>query len=287
MDTYWKDEGGEDETFWEHEWGKHGTCYSTLDPSCYVNYTPQEEVVDFFQRTVDLFMELNTYKFLADAGIVPSATKNYTSAEVLAALNKPRGVNASIECYHGQLDEVYYFYDVAGTIAEGKFVPQNPVGESSDCPASLQYLPKNISSTPTANDTIPPAPFIGKGYVLVEAKHAGKEVGCLNAAGAFVSSVTNTSCAVFTGKASGNAVTLASTRGSCSVHNSELICGSSVSTPTLFNDVTGNLAYNNKTKFYATAIATGSEQSTVYTSKNNKVLGITWEALSGSGFTAR
>ncbi|MCJ1281429.1 ribonuclease T2-like, partial [Xylographa opegraphella] len=119
MDTYWKDEGGNDESFWEHEWGKHGTCYSTLEPSCYVDYTPQEEVVDFFQRTVDLFMELDTYKFLADAGIVPSATRNYTSAEVLAALNKPRGVNASIECYHGQLDEVYYFYDVAGTIAEG------------------------------------------------------------------------------------------------------------------------------------------------------------------------
>ena len=62
MDTYWKDDGGEDESFWEHEWGKHGTCYSTLDPNCYVKYTPQEEVVDFFQRTVDLFMELNTYK---------------------------------------------------------------------------------------------------------------------------------------------------------------------------------------------------------------------------------
>ena len=44
----------------------------------------------------------------------------------MAALNKPRGVNASIQCYHGQLDEIYYFYDVAGTIAQGDFVPQNP-----------------------------------------------------------------------------------------------------------------------------------------------------------------
>lgn len=62
MDTYWKDNGGYDEGFWEHEWGKHGTCYSTLEPSCYVDYTPQEEVVDYFQRTVDLFMHLDTYK---------------------------------------------------------------------------------------------------------------------------------------------------------------------------------------------------------------------------------
>ena len=31
MDTYWKDYNGNDDTFWEHEWNKHGTCVvSTL-----------------------------------------------------------------------------------------------------------------------------------------------------------------------------------------------------------------------------------------------------------------
>jgi ribonuclease T2 len=62
MNTYWKDYQGDDETFWEHEWGKHGTCISTFDPGCYTNYKPQEEVGDFFQKTVDLFKTLNTYK---------------------------------------------------------------------------------------------------------------------------------------------------------------------------------------------------------------------------------
>ena len=61
MDTYWKDQGGADESFWEHEWGKHGTCISTLDPDCYTNYTPQEEVVDFFNKTVQLFQGLDSY----------------------------------------------------------------------------------------------------------------------------------------------------------------------------------------------------------------------------------
>lgn len=61
MDVYWKDQGGDDESFWEHEWGKHGTCYSTLQPSCYTNYTPQEEVVDFFNQVVTLFKTLPTY----------------------------------------------------------------------------------------------------------------------------------------------------------------------------------------------------------------------------------
>ena len=120
-----------------------GTCYSTLEPSCYTNYTQQEEVVDYFERTVDLFKQLDTYQvrqsiqsvffqqlnfgqFLADAGIYPSATKNYTLVEVSAAISKPRGVSAALQCYKGQLDEVWYFYDVAGTIATGDFVSQNP-----------------------------------------------------------------------------------------------------------------------------------------------------------------
>ncbi|MCJ1481941.1 ribonuclease T2-like [Schaereria dolodes] len=188
MDTYWKDEGGNDESFWEHEWGKHGTCINTLDPSCYTDYTPQEEVVDFFQRTVDLFMELDSYQFLADAGIIPTTTKNYTSAEVLTALAKPRGVIPVIQCYHGQLDEIWYFFDVRGNVQSGDFVPETPVGETSDCPANLQYLPKNLTSYPInkSNTTAPAKPFLGTGNLLVQlgAPYARQD-GCINAAGRY------------------------------------------------------------------------------------------------------
>lgn len=61
MNVYWKDYQGDDETFWEHEWAKHGTCISTLKPDCYTGYTPQQEVVDYFQKAVDLFKGLDTY----------------------------------------------------------------------------------------------------------------------------------------------------------------------------------------------------------------------------------
>jgi ribonuclease T2 len=61
MNTYWKDIDDNDETFWEHEWSKHGTCISTLEPSCYTNYQSEEECADFFKTAVNLFQTLPSY----------------------------------------------------------------------------------------------------------------------------------------------------------------------------------------------------------------------------------
>ena len=127
MNTYWVNDDGTDESFWEHEWEKHGTCISTLEPSCYTDYVPQEEVVDFFQKVVDLFQTLPSYTWLSDAGIVPSSEDTYTSAEILAALKTPRGVTAVIQCEDtNELDEIWYFYDVQGSVQNGTFIPTNP-----------------------------------------------------------------------------------------------------------------------------------------------------------------
>lgn len=63
MNTYWKTiKNEDDEEFWRHEWFKHGTCISTLESSCYSNYTPREEAVAYFERTVDLFQKLPSYQ---------------------------------------------------------------------------------------------------------------------------------------------------------------------------------------------------------------------------------
>ena len=128
-----------------------GTCMNTLNPSCYTNYQPQEEVVDFFRRTVSLFQTLDTYQFLAAAGITPSTTRNYSLSAINKALTAApgrNGKNATVECDGTQLDEVYYSYDVIGTIAGGIFLPANAAGEgASTCPDEVQYLPKQLNTT--------------------------------------------------------------------------------------------------------------------------------------------
>ena len=62
MRDYWKDFRGDDATLWEHEWNKHGTCISTLETQCYTDYIPQEEVVDYFDKAVDLFKGLPSFQ---------------------------------------------------------------------------------------------------------------------------------------------------------------------------------------------------------------------------------
>jgi ribonuclease T2 len=77
MDTNWKDYQGNDESFWEHEWGKHGTCISTLETSCYDNYTPQAEVVDYFEKAVELNKGLDSYKVNRSKSCKQSTSAKY------------------------------------------------------------------------------------------------------------------------------------------------------------------------------------------------------------------
>ncbi|OCK82429.1 ribonuclease T2 [Lepidopterella palustris CBS 459.81] len=306
MNIYWKDYQGNDETFWEHEWGKHGTCVSTLSPSCYTNYQPTEEAVDFFQKTVDLFQTLPSYDWLAAAGIVPSTTATYTSAAILAALGANRGgFQVTLGCTSGALDEIWYHYDVRGSVQTGDFVATDPDGSKSTCPSTgIQYLPKSgspvskssaaasstktsasLTSTTLATSTLTsssaapsgtgtPGTFSGKGYLNVVT--GGSTDGCIISAGTWYTSGT---CATFTATASGSGFTLSSSKGKCAISSGALTCGSSVSTATVFTALNGDLAYSGSTTFYATSVPSGSTQATVYTTSKATSLVIAWQQL--------
>ncbi len=213
MQTYWKDYTGNDETFWEHEWGKHGTCISTLKPSCYTNYQPTQEAVDFFSKTVSLFQTLPSYSWLSAAGIVPSSTATYTLAAIQSALTSHFGYAVTINCNSNkELNELWYHYNVQGSVQSGTFQPTTPVGSGSTCPSTgIKYLPKPGGTTTTTATTLKTTtttttsaaagtgtPLSGKGYLNVVT--GGSQTGCIISAGTWYTSGT---CATFTAAASG------------------------------------------------------------------------------------
>ncbi|MCJ1465836.1 ribonuclease T2-like [Pseudocyphellaria aurata] len=269
MNTYWKDYQGDDESFWEHEWAKHGTCISTLQPSCYTNYVPQQEVVDYFQIAVDLFKSLNSYQYLSNAGIVPSSTSTYTAAAINAALKAPRGVSVTIQCDNSALNEIWYFFNVRGSVQTGTFVATDPDGSKSDCPATgIKYLPKAGGSTPPPSGT--PS---GKGTLSVTT--GGVQKGCVISGGTWYTTGT---CATFTAAASGSGFTLTSSQGKCAVISNVLKCASTVSTATVFTLVSGKVAYNGSPTWYASGVPSGTTQAPISATTMSTSLTITFVA---------
>ncbi|ETI24928.1 hypothetical protein G647_04298 [Cladophialophora carrionii CBS 160.54] len=207
MRTYWLSYDGDDEHLWSHEWNKHGTCISTLEPDCYGPEAPSLgggrpspphhhlDVLDYFIHTTSLFRTLDTYSILAEAGILPSATKRYTLGDLEDAVSSSRHAQpVTFRCnYKGELNEIWYHFSVRGSLRHSStyantagslpggesaaaaaspflnastvhrhFVPAPPDGILSNCPRrGIKYLPKHPSShSPTATHSTsqPPEP---------------------------------------------------------------------------------------------------------------------------------
>lgn len=279
--------------------GKHGTCISTLEPNCYTNYKPTEEVPDFFNRTVNLFKSLPTYQWLSEAGITPSSSATYTSAQIQSALSKNRGGHqVYLGCTSGStLDEVWYFFNVEGSVQTGTFEPADLIGSASTCPSTgIKYLPKSGSgSTPTTTTTATStgtatkttastgtaaptststgAPFSGSGTLNVVTN--GSQTGCIISAGTWYTSGT---CATFKATSSGDSFTLSSSKGKCAIANGTLTCGSGVSSATSFSADGANLVYDGDDMFSASGVPSGSTQATVYSGKSHATsLTIEWQ----------
>ncbi len=312
MQTYWKDYQGDDESFWEHEFGKHGTCISTLDPACYDDYRPTQEAADYFTRAVGLFKTLPSYEWLAAAGIVPSADATYTLAAIQAALTAKHGHSVVVNCNSkGELDELWYHFNTQGSVQTGQFVAADPVGSPSTCSKTgIKYLPKpgggsspspsptstttttttttskSTSTAPTPTGTV--APFSGKGYLNVVVD--GAQTGFLISGGKWLGGGGTPATYTATPKSGGSdgSFTLATSKGSCAVVDDALTCGATVSAAGDFTsssssedeaDAAVYLAYGSSPNFYAAAVPTGQTQGTVYTTSKAVSLKLTWQAL--------
>ncbi|CRL19300.1 Ribonuclease T2 [Penicillium camemberti] len=282
MSEYWKDFRGDDSNLWQHEWNKHGTCVSTLEPDCYADYLPQQEVVDYFDKTVEVYKELPTHEFLANAGIIPSQTRTYALADIEAALEQAHGNPVTIRCRGGAINEIWYHFNIAGSLQSGEFVSAGPDGLKSNCPSrGIKYPLKHARHEPTHTTTIghpeptaPGIPFTGRGNLIVE--RLNRKHGCIISYGTWFSSGT---CATFRAeKISDNIFTLKSSKGPCAFERDALACGPHVTTASEFTAKDGKLAYSDHTTFYADSPPKGRTQSNVYASQGGRPIEIeiTW-----------
>ncbi|KAF9891110.1 hypothetical protein FE257_005046 [Aspergillus nanangensis] len=278
MRLYWKDFRGDDPNLWEHEWNKHGTCISTLETHCYDEYYPQQEVVDYFGKTMELFHKLPTHKTLENAGITPSYTDTYNLHEIQDALTKAHGAEVTVRCRGHSLNEIWYFFNVAGPLQTGKFVPSQPDGQTSNCPSKgLRYqpkIPRRHEPTKTrgpSEPTSPGDPFSGRGNLVVSTM--GQRRGCIISRGTWFTSGT---CATFKSKTtSGDAFTLHSSKGMCGFADDLFTCGSHITTPAEFKVEDSKLSYRGNTTFFADKAPKGFVQSEIFASAEEHPIELT------------
>lgn len=188
----------------------------------------------------------------------------------------------TLGCRSGVFNEIWYHYDVRGSVQTGEFVPADPDGTKSSCPATgIRYLPKGASggdppsgTTTSSGSTPTGAPFAGRGFLNVNVDGAKK--GCIISAGTWYTSGT---CATFTATTSGGGFELSSSKGKCGVVSGVFTCGGSVTTATAFTNSEGKLAAGGNSKWSADKVASGSTQEKVYAGSDH---GTAFEIVWGS-----
>ncbi|KDQ08403.1 hypothetical protein BOTBODRAFT_37976 [Botryobasidium botryosum FD-172 SS1] len=143
MNQYWLDISGDNSDLWVHEWAKHGTCLSTLRPSCLGRTESYgEDAVSYFRRVVSLFQNLPTYDWLSAAGITPSPHKTYTYEQLASAIQDAWGFLPALDCRSHRLNGVSYYHHLRGSVIDGQFVPIDAPSRGS-CPSKgIIYSPK-------------------------------------------------------------------------------------------------------------------------------------------------
>lgn len=69
---------------------------------------------------------LTDYKFLANVGIIPSQTQTYALADIESALERAHGNPVTVRCRGGALNEIWYYFNIAGSLQSGRFITAGP-----------------------------------------------------------------------------------------------------------------------------------------------------------------
>ncbi|KAI7943461.1 hypothetical protein MJO28_010989 [Puccinia striiformis f. sp. tritici] len=277
MQKYWKDQHGNDESFWQHEWAKHGTCISTLEPHCLgPEYKPQSEVVTFFNRTVSLFKSLPTHEWLKAAKIEPSSTTTYTLDQLQAVAKEHTGQEAVWNCRGHSLNEVWWHFNTIGKVADGEFVHASPVGPRSTCPyKGIQYLPKGHSGGGGGGggggSHRPKQPGHdrpdARNHFIYVVDEQGQRNGCLISNGNWLGHATCASFEIAVAHDDKTLLGIHTRRGACTFENSVFKCAKGLKSEG-FAKNGDRIVYEGQEVFYSDKLPEGSTQVPILKSKS-------------------
>ncbi|KAH7099934.1 ribonuclease T2 [Auriculariales sp. MPI-PUGE-AT-0066] len=148
MNKYWIAQNQPNWWLWAHEYSKHATCFTTFDTKCYgKNYKEHEELINYYDTTIQAFKQYPTFKWLAKKGIIPSNSTTYTRDQILGALEAATGVTPYIGCSKtGAFQEVWYYSHSFGAPQLGIFKQLNTTS-TSNCPETgISYFQRSVGS---------------------------------------------------------------------------------------------------------------------------------------------
>ncbi|OBA28059.1 ribonuclease T2 [Hanseniaspora valbyensis NRRL Y-1626] len=297
LKQWWKSNNGNDESLWVHEYNKHGTCINTMKPNCYSRWFENESVTeedpdeyqklvkrgiyDYFDITMKLYKNLNTFEFLQNYNITPSEEKTYTRKEISEALSESfndKQVFFKCDRYKG-LNEIWYYH----LLARGSpilndidsFEAIDSFKSFSNCPETgIHFYPKGYS--PPSYSPPPSRPGNGKkklgtGSMRISTKK-GTLTGFLTNKGKWMSRGTEANYELYDAEF-GN-INIRTRMGYCSVNAQNMFeCGSKYNkNPMQFNydENSGIISCLGKETWYAERYPSGRIQSNVYLKQGNE-----------------
>ena len=149
--------------FWAHEYAKHGSCISTIQPACNGGSKVQA-VGDYLSSVVQFNSQFNWYSILAAQGILPSNTP-ISLASISAAVFNTFGHTVSFYCSgnagpDGQskyLREIWSYF-MANQGSTGYFMVDTASTQTTSCSPMVYYQPFTFPPPPPVLPTPPPPP---------------------------------------------------------------------------------------------------------------------------------
>lgn len=142
-------------SFWQHEWEKHGRCGVDKDVL--------KDEFNYFNTGMTLNRRYNLDQILRRYGISPSNSALYPIADVLRALTKGFEATPVIECVHDKVLDKQYVTQIELCLRRDTFLPvscparagirNNTVGCIMDMSLSLPIIESGTAFPDGCNDT--------------------------------------------------------------------------------------------------------------------------------------